>query len=127
MGSKPREDLRWIDKRDVPLWGWAIDTAGAFPKDPEGNIYLFVFVDPFSKWVKVFPSPSRHSWRAAQVFYQEVLARWGKPKYVCTDNGTEYAGSFACLCKGMGITLCHITTGNSKGNGQVQRVIRTIN
>ena len=67
VGPKPREDLRWIDKEDVPLWGWAIDMAGAFPKDPEGNRYLFGFIDPFSKWVEVFPCPSRHSWRAAQL------------------------------------------------------------
>ena len=61
-----------------------------------------------------------------QAFYQEVLARWVKPKYVCTDNCTEYAGSFERLCRGMGITHCRITTGNAKGNGQVERIIRTI-
>ena len=55
-----------------------------------------------------------------------MLACWGKPKYVCTDNGTEYAGSFERLCKGMGITHCRITPGNLKGNGQVERVIRNI-
>ena len=74
----------------------------------------------------MLPSPCRHSWRTAQVFYQEVLARWGKPKYVCTGNGTEYAWSFESLCEGMGITHCHIVTGNLKGNGQVERIIRII-
>ena len=74
----------------------------------------------------MFPSPSRHSWRAPQAFYQEVLARWGKPMYMCTDNSMEYAESFKRLCKGMGITHCCITPGNSKGNRQVERIIRTI-
>ena len=106
--------------------GWAVDSAGPFPADADGNRFLFVFIDPFSKWVEVALSPSTHSWRAAQALYQEVLARWGKPRYVRTDNGPEYKGSFAWLCGGMGITHHHITPGNSKANGQVERTIRTI-
>ena len=126
VGPKPKEDLRFIDKGTEPLTGWAVDSAGAFPADADGNRYLFVFVDPFSKWVEVALSPSLHSWRAAHALYSEVMARWGKPRYVRTDNGSEYKGSFARLCGGMGITRHYITPGNSKANGQVERVIRTI-
>ena len=35
-------------------------------------------------------------------------------------------GSFARLCKGLGIIHHHITIGNSKANGQVERTIRTL-
>ena len=45
---------------------------------------------------------------------------------VQTDNGAEFAGSFARLCKGLGIIHHHITVGNSKANGQVKRTIRTL-
>ena len=46
--------------------------------------------------------------------------------YVQTDNGAEFVGSFAQLCKGLGIVHHHITIGNSKANGQVKRTIRTL-
>ena len=38
----------------------------------------------------------------------------------------KFAGSFAWLCKGLGIVHHHITVGNSKANGQVERTIRTL-
>ena len=83
-------------------------------------------MDPFSKWVEICAMPSLHSWRAAKFLYDDLVARWGKPHYVRTDNGAEFAGSFAQLCKGLGIVHHHITVGNSKANGQVKRMIRML-
>ena len=83
-------------------------------------------MDPFSKWVEIRAMPSLHSWRAAKFLYDNLVARWGKPRYVQTDNGTEFASSFARLCKGLGIVHHHITIGNSKANGQVEWMIRML-
>ena len=83
-------------------------------------------MDPFSKWVEIYAIPSLHSWRAAEFLYEDLVARWGKPRYVQTDNGAEFAGSFAWLCKGLGIVHHHITVGNSKANGKVEQTIRTL-
>ena len=74
-------------------------------------------MDPFSKWVKIRAVPSLHSWRAAEFLYDDLVARWGKLRYVRTDNGAEFAGSSARPCKGLGIIQHHITVGNSKANG----------
>ncbi len=65
--------------------------AGTFPRDDDGNRYLFVAVDPFTKWVEAIPMPSKESWRTAKALY-DVIARWGKPGWVTTDNGLEFAG-----------------------------------
>ena len=70
--------------------------------------------------------PSLHSWRAAEFLYNDLVARWGKPHYIRTDNGAEFAGSFAQLCKGLGIIHHHITIGNSKANRQVEWMIRML-
>ena len=64
--------------------------------------------------------PPLHSWRAAEFLYDDLVACWGKPRYVRIDNSAEFAGSFAQLCKGLGIVHHHTTTGNSKANGQVE-------
>ena len=98
----PLEDLRWIDKGMAPVLGWSIDAAGPFPKDADGNRFLLVAVDPFSKWVEARPVPSLHSWRAAE-FLEDIMHRWGKPRYVRTDHGSEFKGSFARLCKVLGV------------------------
>ena len=122
----PKEELRWMDKGGAPFVGWSIDTVGPFPQDEDGNCYLLVAVDPFSKWVEIRAVPSLHSWRAAEFLYDDLVARWGKPRHIQTDNSADFAGSFARLCKGLGIVHHHITVGNSKANGEVERTIRML-
>ena len=100
--------------------------VGPFPWDEDGNHYLLVAMDPFSKWVEIHAMPLLHSWRAAKFLYDDLVAHWGKPCYVWTDNGAEFVGSFAWLCKGLGIIHHHITIGNSKANGQVEWMIRML-
>ena len=83
-------------------------------------------MDPFSKWVEICAVPSLHSWRVAKFLYDDLVAYWGKLHYVQTDNGAEFTGSFAELCKELGIVHHHITVGNSKANRQVLQMIRML-
>ena len=83
-------------------------------------------MDPFSKWVEIHTMPSLHSWRVAKFLYNSLVAHWGKPCYIQSNNGAKFASSFAWLCKGLGIVHHHITIGNSKANGQVEWIIKTL-
>ena len=94
MPPPPLEDLQWIDKGTAPFLGWSINAAGPFPKDADGNRFLLIAVDPFPKWVEACPVPSLHSWWAAE-FLEDIMHRWGKLRYVQTDHGLEFKGSFA--------------------------------
>ena len=67
-----------------------MDAAGPFPEDLDGNRYLLVAVDPFSKWVEAAAVPSLHSWRAADFLCERIVVCWGKPRYIRTDNGSEF-------------------------------------
>ncbi len=122
----PKETLRWIDKGSAPFAGWSIDAAGPFPEDEEGNRYLLVAIDPFFKWVEAEPTPSLLSWRAADFLYRHIVTQWGKPRFIRTDNGSEFKGSLHRLCESLGITHQRIAVGNSKANGQAERTIRTL-
>ena len=90
MPKPTPEVTRWIDKGKAPFAGWSLDAAGPFPTDDEGNRYLIVAVDPFSKWVEATPVPSLHSWRAADFLYHRIVTHWGKPRFIRTDNGSEF-------------------------------------
>ena len=83
-------------------------------------------MDPFSKWVEIRAMPLLLSWRAAEFLSDDLAAHWGKLRYVWTGNGAEFMGSFARLCKGLGIIYHHITIGNSKANRQVKRMIKML-
>ena len=93
----PNEELLWMDKGGTPFIGWSINVVGPFMWDEDGNHYLFVAMDPVSKWVKTHAMPSLHSWRAAKFLYDDLVALWGKPHYIWTDNGTKFVGSFTWL------------------------------
>ena len=45
----PKEDLRWMDKGGAPFIKWSINAAGPYLWDEDGNCYLLVAVDLFSK------------------------------------------------------------------------------
>ena len=89
-------------------------------------MYLIVAVDLFSKWTEAQAIESKHAFRTATWFYNSICARFGKPSFIRTDNGTEWGGEFSILIKRLGIVHRHITVGNSKGNGMVERTIRSV-
>ena len=117
MGHPPREVYRATDRPPLPGRGWSLDLAGPFPPDEEGNRYLIVAVDCLTKWVEASPIPSKHSFRCAEWLYSEVFARWSKPDWIRTDNGTEWEGAFSELLAHWGVRHAKITVGNSKANG----------
>jgi Integrase zinc binding domain len=95
MGAPPKEPYRAAERPILPGRGWSIDLAGPFPADQEGNVYLAVAVDCLTKWVEARPLPSKHAFRCAEWLYSDILARWGKPDWVRTDNGAEWEGAFS--------------------------------
>ena len=100
-----------------PFEGWSIDLAGPFPADEDGNRWLAVAVDIFSKWVEVVPLRTKHAFVTAGWFWSEVVARWGKPAFVRCDNGSEWEAEFRAQCRRLGVVMRQGTVGNSRANG----------
>ena len=69
-----QKESRWTDKGDTPFIIWSITTLEQFPQDGDGNSYLLVTMDLFSKWVKTYAVPLVHIWRAAKFLYDDVIA-----------------------------------------------------
>ena len=46
-----------------------MDSAGPFPDDADGNRYLLVAVDVFTRWVEVRAIPRLRSWRVADFLH----------------------------------------------------------
>jgi transposase InsO family protein len=103
-----------------------VDLAGPFPPDEEGNRWLAVAVDVYSKWVEAFPLKSKHAFVTASWLYNEILARWGKPEFLRCDHGAEWEAEFRRQCRQIGIVMNQGATGNSRANGQAERIIRSI-
>lgn len=91
----PREEPRFTNTTAKPCQGWSIDLAGPFPQDEQGNTYLAVAVCVMSKWVEARPILSKHAFRTADWLFSDIIARWGRPQFIRSDNGSEWQAEFA--------------------------------
>ena len=78
---------------------------------------MAVAVDVYSKWVEAYPLQTKHAFLAAGWFYNEVLARWGRPTFIRCDHGTEWQAEFRQQCQHIEITIRKGAVGNSRANG----------
>ena len=66
-----------------------IDTIGPFPADKDGNKYIIVIIDTFSRWIELYPSKENDAVSAASALYQH-FGTFGLPKWIGSDLGVEY-------------------------------------
>jgi hypothetical protein len=85
-----------------PQQSWqtiALDYMGPYEATPDGNRYLLVVTDLFSRWVEAFPVKSATARVTTTILEKEVFSRWGYPRAVITDNGSQFrSGVFRRAC-----------------------------
>jgi transposase InsO family protein len=100
--------------------------VGVLPSAPGRFIFLFVAIDMFTKWMKVM-SVVNITQDATVKFLQSIIYRFGVPKWVLTDNETQFKGAiFTRCCTDFGINLQTSLAAHSQTNGQVKRANRLI-
>ena len=104
-----------------------IDVLGPLPKTENGNKYLVVIMDYFTKWPEVFPWPNQEAVTIPNVVVKEVVCRFGVPKQLHSDQGRNFCSNvFAEMCKLLGITKTQTTPYHPQSDGLVERYNRTI-
>jgi hypothetical protein len=104
-----------------------IDYLGPFPKSPRGNKYIMVLTDHFSKYVEVIPVPNQHAEECATRIVNDVIARWGAPLNIHTDQGSTFESKvFRKLCSILEVRKSRCSPRNPKGNGVTERFNRTL-
>jgi transposase InsO family protein len=77
--------------------------VGILPRAPGDIIFLFVAIDTFTKWMEAMPTVNITQ-EAAVKFLQSIIYRFGIPRRVLTDNGTQFKGAkFIRCCADFGI------------------------
>ena len=105
----------------------AIDFTGSFPVTNRGNRYIMVATDHFSKYVEVIPVPNQTAEECANRLVNDVIARWGTPLSIHTDQGGTFESKvFKELCHKLEIRKTRTSARNPRANGQVERFNRTL-
>jgi transposase InsO family protein len=94
----------------------SVDLMGPYPKGANQNRYLLVIVDIFSKYVEVFPLRAATSEKVVEKLW-EVICRWGLPKVIISDNGSQFISRYYLQwCDMNGIQNFHIAVYHAQAN-----------
>jgi hypothetical protein len=79
--------------------GWRWTLAGPLPETKSGNKYILVAIDHYSKWCEVKAVADHGARTAAKFLEDDLICRYGVPKFILTDNGGEWGAEFDVMCK----------------------------
>ena len=108
-----------------PFYRWNTDGAGPLVTTKDGNCYVFIWVEAFTKYVVLFATKDKSAQSTTRCLLS-IISTFGAPAEVVSDHGTEFEGSFDEL-----LGKCHIdhrrsSPGHPQANGAAERVVQTV-
>ncbi|GIY15933.1 hypothetical protein CDAR_510641 [Caerostris darwini] len=118
--------LNPIPKGDVPLSTYHVDFIGPLPSTNKRYQHIFTVIDAFTKFTWLYPVKT--------VSTRDVLDKlklqqktFGNPLRIISDRGSAFTSkAFNDYCTEEGIQHLQIATGVPRGNGQIERIHRTL-
>ena len=68
----------------------AVDVLGPLPKTENGNEYILIAQDYFTKWVEAFALPNQQATTVAEVLVDQFFCRFGVPMELHSDQGRNF-------------------------------------
>uniref|UniRef100_A0A3B3WD19 Gypsy retrotransposon integrase-like protein 1 n=1 Tax=Poecilia mexicana TaxID=48701 RepID=A0A3B3WD19_9TELE len=108
---------------------WAklgVDLMGPFPRSKKGNVFLFVVIDYFTKWVEMFPIRDSKTQKLITILREEIFTRFGVPQSLVSDRGPQFTSQeMSSFCSAWGVKH-HFTTSYHPQSNLTERANRTI-
>src|SRR6218665_1389775 len=106
----------------------SIDITGPYPRSSRGHVFILTVMDNFTKFVEAIPIANQEATTVAKALVETVIARYGAPLQILTDQGTNFEGNlFQELCRLLGIDKVRTSSYPPSGNGLIERFHRTLN
>ena len=71
----------------------AVDLIGPLPPTMDGNKYILTAIDYTTRYTLVTPLRSKNAKEVAEAIWTTIVAQWGCPKVIVSDQGTEFRNS----------------------------------
>ena len=88
--EKQKSGIHVPQVNGYPMQTVFIDLVGPLPESAKGNRYIMSVMDGFSRFVSLYPIPSKHAIGVAQVLVDDFIKTFGCPCRVHSDNGLEF-------------------------------------
>lgn len=123
--SKNRAKLKLFSPNES-LESWNVDFIGPLPETEQGNKYILLFIDPFTKWIEAFPSSIQSSNFVLDCL-KKVIARFGVPKNIHSDQGRQFESVLVNdFCTENNIVKSRTTPYHPEGNGMAERAVQSL-
>ena len=117
--QRPRQPRR-------PFETLTLDLMGPYPETPQGNRYVVVITDLYSRWGEAFPVPNTSTYQLINLMDQQLFPRFGYPMSLITDNGCQFTSqAWAAPCRrwrrNLWITATYINPGKILPKGEIRK------
>ena len=124
--GKPEGLLHSLDKGEGPMDTYHVDPLEPLASTKKNYNHIFAVVDAFTKFVWLYPTKTTSSAETINKLLRQS-AVFGNPRRIISDRGTAFRSmEFKSYCEDEGIMHTTIVTGVPRGNGQVERLNRTL-
>src|SRR6266498_3272014 len=69
---------------------WGVDIVGPLPITREGNRYIVVAIDYFSRWSEARPLKTANADTVTTFLYKEIICRFGTSRTLQSDRRTHF-------------------------------------
>jgi len=116
-----------IVRSGYPMERIGIDILGELPLTENGNKYVVVISDYFTKWTEALPMPNMEAVTVARLLVEQVVCRFGMPQIIHSDQGRQFESHlFQEMCKMMNIQKTRTSPYHPQSDGMVERFNRTL-
>ncbi|GFT00864.1 hypothetical protein TNCV_4053251 [Trichonephila clavipes] len=118
--------LNPISKESIPLSMYHVDFIGPLPSTNKSYQHIFTVVDAFTKFTWLYPVKTVSAESALENLKQQQKT-FGNPIRIISDRGSAFTSKlFKDYCDEENIEHLQIAAGVPRGNGQVERIHRTL-
>ena len=119
--KKNRSALQTI-QAGYPMQVVGVDIMGPLPESENGNLYVLVASDYFTKWVEVYAIPNQEVITVAKKLTDEMFCRFSPPEQLHSDQGRQFESELMKkICKILNIRKTRTTPYHPQCDSLVER------
>jgi hypothetical protein len=126
-GKPPKVQLTESTKVVEPFYQIGIDFIGPLKETTNGNKYIIVATDYFTKWPEAKAVPKATAAETAEFLYKDIICRHGAPSVILTDRGSHFVNNIIKeIQQEVGFTHKLASAYHPQTNGQTERFNGTL-
>lgn len=122
-----KEPLVNLPISQTPFEMVAVDVLGPLPQTYEGNRYIIVFMDYFTKWPEATATSDQKADTTARTFIHDIISRHGCPLKLLSDRGTNFMSHLIqSTCATLGVKKIETSPYHPQTDGMVEKFNSTL-